>query len=189
MHPLVPPLPKALGRGGELNVTLVTDPWVVTFADGWRPAGAPPIGDALAPPGAHLAQRRRGSSSLQSPSVGHRDLPRTGQWVASDIHGDGTHCRKVIASAAWSYFIRSWILARAARAHSSSKLPPGAPLTPNPAIAVPPAMTVTPPTAYVTFGSCVCGTVLAGALPIRSATAFVLSSLRASVSDADEYAL
>src|SRR3954466_10373668 len=38
------------------------------------------------------------------------------------------------------YFIRSWILAIAARAHSSSKLPPGAPLTPIPAIVFPPAM-------------------------------------------------
>src|SRR5262249_22514826 len=34
------------------------------------------------------------------------------------------------------YFIRSWILAMAARAHSSSKLPPGAPLTPIAPIAV-----------------------------------------------------
>src|SRR5437868_14591420 len=45
------------------------------------------------------------------------------------------------------YFIRSWILAMAARAHSSSKLPPGAPLTPIPAIVFPPAMIATPPTA------------------------------------------
>src|SRR2546426_8473756 len=40
----------------------------------------------------------------------------------------------------------------------------------------PPAMTVTPPTAYVTLGSGVCGTVVAGFLAIRSATAFVLRS-------------
>jgi hypothetical protein len=45
------------------------------------------------------------------------------------------------------YFIRSWIFAMAARAHSSSKLPPGAPLTPIPPIAFPPTMMVTPPTA------------------------------------------
>ncbi len=45
------------------------------------------------------------------------------------------------------YFSRSWILASAARAHSSSKLPPGAPLTPMAPIAVPPAMIVTPPAA------------------------------------------
>src|SRR5207249_10255389 len=88
-----------------------------------------------------------------------------------------------------AYFIRSWILAMAARAHSSSNWPPGAPLTPIAPIAFPPAMIVTPPTAYVTLGSGVCGTVVAGFLAIRSATAFVLSSLRASVSDAAEYAL
>ena len=45
------------------------------------------------------------------------------------------------------YFIRSRILARAARAHSSSNWPPGAPLTPIAPIAVPPAMMVTPPVA------------------------------------------
>jgi hypothetical protein len=43
-----------------------------------------------------------------------------------------------------------------------------------------------PPTAYVTLGRGVCGTVVAGFLLIRSATAFVLSSFRASVSDAAE---
>ena len=45
------------------------------------------------------------------------------------------------------YFIRSAILASAARAHSSSIWPPGAPLTPIAPIAAPPAMMVTPPTA------------------------------------------
>jgi len=45
------------------------------------------------------------------------------------------------------YFMRSWILAIAARAHSSSKFPPGAPLTPIPPIAFPPIMMVMPPTA------------------------------------------
>ncbi len=45
------------------------------------------------------------------------------------------------------YFIRSLILARAARAHSSSNWPPGAPLTPIAPIAFPPAMMVTPPVA------------------------------------------
>ena len=50
-------------------------------------------------------------------------------------------------------------------------------------------MIVTPPTPYVTLGSGVCGTVVAGFLAIRSATDFVLSSLRASVSEAAEYAL
>ena len=43
-----------------------------------------------------------------------------------------------------------------------------------------------PPTAYVTLGRGVCGTVVAGFLLMRSATAFVLSSFRASVSDAAE---
>src|SRR5262245_58940411 len=87
------------------------------------------------------------------------------------------------------YFIRSWILAMAARAHSSSNWPPGAPLTPMAPTACPPAMMVTPPTAYVKLGSGVCGTVVGGLLAIRSATALVLSSLRASFSDAAEYAL
>src|SRR2546422_7529410 len=84
------------------------------------------------------------------------------------------------------YFIPSWILARAARAHSSSNWPPGAPLTPIAPIAAPPTMIVTPPTAYVTLGRGVCGTVVAGFLLIRSATAFVLSSFLVSVSDAAE---
>src|SRR2546425_5553004 len=75
----------------------------------------------------------------------------------------------------------------AARAHSSSNWPPGAPLTPIAPTGFPPAMTVTPPTAYVTLGSGVCGTVVAGFLAIRSATAFVLSSLRASVSRSEEH--
>jgi hypothetical protein len=75
------------------------------------------------------------------------------------------------------------------RAQSSSIWPPGAPLTPIPPIGLPPAMMVTPPTAYVTLGRGVCGTVVAALLAIRSATAFVLSSLRASVSEAAEYAL
>ena len=44
------------------------------------------------------------------------------------------------------YFIRSWILARASRAQSSSNRPPGAPLTPIAPIATPPALMVTPPT-------------------------------------------
>src|SRR2546427_5169141 len=88
-----------------------------------------------------------------------------------------------------AYFIRSWILAMAVRAQSSSNWPPGAPLTPSAPIAFPPAMMVTPPTAYVTLGSGVCGTVVGGFLAIRSATAFVLSSLRPSVSEAAEYAL
>src|SRR5207302_8027621 len=85
-----------------------------------------------------------------------------------------------------AYFIRSWILAMAVRAHSSSNWPPGAPLTPIAPTAAPPTMIVTPPTAYVTLGRGVCGTVVAGFLLIRSATAFVLSSFRASVSDAAE---
>src|SRR5439155_7586903 len=84
------------------------------------------------------------------------------------------------------YFIRPWILAMAVRAHSSSISPPGAPLTPIPPIAFPSTMMVTPPTAYVTLGRGVCGTVVAGFLPIRSATAFVLSSLRARVREAAE---
>ena len=46
-----------------------------------------------------------------------------------------------------NYFIRSRILARAARAHSSSNWPPGAPLTPIAPIAIPLAMMVTPPVA------------------------------------------
>ena len=66
-----------------------------------------------------------------------------------------------------------------------SEGPGGKPLTPIPPMMLPPAMIATPPTAYVTFGSGVCGTVVGAALPMRSATAFVLSSLRASVSEAD----
>ena len=45
------------------------------------------------------------------------------------------------------YFIRSAILARAARAHSSSNWPPGAPLTPIPPMMASPALMATPPTA------------------------------------------
>ncbi|TMJ57232.1 MAG: hypothetical protein E6G90_03520 [Alphaproteobacteria bacterium] len=54
--------------------------------------------------------------------------------------------RFLSAGSGYCYFMRSWILAMAARAHSSSKLPPGAPLTPIPPIAFPPLMMVTPPT-------------------------------------------
>jgi len=56
--------------------------------------------------------------------------------------GDCPNARRLSA-----YYIRSWILAMAARAHSSSNWPPGAPLTPIAPIAWPPAMIVTPPTA------------------------------------------
>jgi len=45
------------------------------------------------------------------------------------------------------YFIRSLILPRAARAHSSSNWPPGAPLTPIAPIVWPPAWTATAPCA------------------------------------------
>ena len=44
------------------------------------------------------------------------------------------------------YFNLSWTFASADSAHSSSKLPPGAPLTPIPPIAAPFALMVTPPT-------------------------------------------
>ena len=54
---------------------------------------------------------------------------------------------EVQPSANARYFIRSLILASAARAHSSSNWPPGAPLTPIAPIAFPPAMMVTPPVA------------------------------------------
>jgi hypothetical protein len=53
----------------------------------------------------------------------------------------------VSGGAAACYFIRSLIFASAARAHSSSSWPPGAPLTPIAPIAAPLAMMVTPPTA------------------------------------------
>jgi hypothetical protein len=66
------------------------------------------------------------------------------------------------------------------------ELTPGAPLTPNPPIVTPSTVRASPPTGVVTFGSGVDGTVLAGALAIRSATAFVLSSLRESVREAAE---
>src|SRR5712691_465961 len=57
----------------------------------------------------------------------------------------GTHGgrRRAIAR----YFIRSLILARAVRAHSSSNWPPGAPLTPRPPMVVPPAMMAIAPCA------------------------------------------
>src|SRR5260221_13831685 len=45
------------------------------------------------------------------------------------------------------YFIRSLILARAPRAHSSSNWPPGAPLTPRPPMVLPPAMMAIAPCA------------------------------------------
>src|SRR4029077_11532502 len=76
------------------------------------------------------------------------------------------------------YFIRSLILSSAARAHSSSKLPPGAPPTPIPPIGLPPAMIVTPPGVNVTLGRLPSDAVVLGFLLMRSKISLVEPSLR-----------
>src|SRR5215510_9754634 len=81
-------------------------------------------------------------------------------------------------------FIRSLILARAARAHSSSKFPPGAPPTPIPPIGSLPAMMVTPPGVKVTLGRLPSDAVVLGFLLTRSKIALVESSFRTGASEA-----
>src|SRR5439155_11168884 len=95
-------------------------------------------------------------------------LEDRGSFLFSDLDPPFTRAHGGCVHASARYFIRSLILARAPRAHSSSNWPPGAPLTPSAPIAAPPAMMVTPPTAEVTVGRGVCGAVLGGFFGIRS---------------------
>jgi hypothetical protein len=81
------------------------------------------------------------------------------------------------------YFILSLILAKAARAQSSSKFPPGAPPIPMPPIGSAPTKMVTPPGVKVIFGRLPSDAVVAGFLLMRSKIALVESSLRTGASE------
>ena len=91
-----------------------------------------------------LREIRGGGPAARRPGTGtHRAAPGSSGRAAArrSVRTSGRR------SCAGPYFIRSWILAMAARAHSSSNWPPGAPLTPIAPMGVLPAMIVTPPTA------------------------------------------
>ncbi len=93
--------------------------------------------------------RRRGSIDITEP--GPKGSPTSSRVIKLSTRGLSASIKalrkRMCPTGVMRYFIRSAILAIAARAHSSSNCPPGAPLTPIAPMMVSPALMATPPTA------------------------------------------